>query len=385
MKKITLLFVVFAMLTGLQSFAQKQADISELLERIELNKNSPLSVTQFFSQEELAIVRAYYQTDVVATTNTQNRVANMVYGWESQLYGYGSFDLTAPAAITTIAAGSGTADFEAAGAIDPANPNNGVVMDNFGKLWTIDVASGVYTYVGDVGVVDFVGLEYNPVDGVLFAATLTDLYTVDATTPSVTLVGAMGTGGATAIALGIDGTGTGYTYDIVDDVFYQVNLGTGSVVGLGPIGFDSSFGQGMFWDPNTDVMYMAAFNAGAGNLAELRTVDLATGATTLIGEIAPGELTQVAWASIADEGGAGVNDELQGMVSVYPNPANDVLNVNIDPSLVIKTANLFDVLGKNSGARLINGTMNLDGLAKGIYILNIDTTLGSISQKVVKQ
>lgn len=82
---------------------------------------------------------------------------------------------------------------------------------------------------------------------------------------------------------------------------------------------------------------------------------------------------------------SGVNEELAGMVSVYPNPANNVLNVNIDSSLEIKKSNLFDVLGANTGVQLVNGVMDIDNLSEGVYILSIETTSGSISQKVVKQ
>jgi len=82
---------------------------------------------------------------------------------------------------------------------------------------------------------------------------------------------------------------------------------------------------------------------------------------------------------------SGVNEELAGMLSVYPNPANDVLNVNIDSSLEIKKSSLYDVLGNNTGVQLVNGIMDINNLSEGVYILSIETTSGNISQKVVKQ
>jgi hypothetical protein len=70
---------------------------------------------------------------------------------------------------------------------------------------------------------------------------------------------------------------------------------------------------------------------------------------------------------------------------VYPNPAREVLNVDIPATVEVNTAVLYDVLGKNTGVRLVNGTMNTSNLARGIYMLNVNTSAGTFTQKVVKQ
>ncbi|MCH7785400.1 MAG: proprotein convertase P-domain-containing protein, partial [Bacteroidetes bacterium] len=228
----------------------------------------------------------------------------VAHGWESQGLGYGNLDPEDPSVYNTVSPGSGTADFESSGAIDPNDPTTGYVMDNFGEVWSLDVASGVYTSLGNNGVNDAVGLEFNPVDGVLYMATTGSLYTIDTGTGAATLVGALGTGGGLAIALAIDGSGNGWTYDIVDDSFYSVDLGSGAAALVGALGFDANFGQGMSWDPNTDQVYLAAFNFTLFD-TEIRTVDLATGATTLVGVFLPGGLNQLAWMSIPDAGGGG--------------------------------------------------------------------------------
>ncbi len=82
---------------------------------------------------------------------------------------------------------------------------------------------------------------------------------------------------------------------------------------------------------------------------------------------------------------AEVNDELTGLASIYPNPANNVLNIEVSSSLEVKSTNLFDILGKNTNVQLVNGSMDIANLAEGVYILTIETTSGTISQKVVKQ
>ncbi len=208
----------------------------------------------------------------------------------------GTFETDTPATFTPIAAAIPVGpDFEGAGAVDPYDPTTAYVAVNNGDFFSLDLASGVYTFVGNLGVVDFTGLEFSPDNGLLYGVTLTELYTINPSTATANLVGT--TGMAVAIALAIDGDGNGYSYDITDDNFYSVDLSTGTATVVGPLGFDAAFGQGMAWDGNTDTIYMTAFNFVLFD-SELRTVDPATGATTLIGQMEPGALTQYAWVVI---------------------------------------------------------------------------------------
>lgn len=90
-----------------------------------------------------------------------------------------------------------------------------------------------------------------------------------------------------------------------------------------------------------------------------------------------------AWIGTDEALGLGDND-LVG-ASVYPNPATNVLNIAVSSNTELQSATLFDVLGKNTGVVLVNGTINISGLAAGVYILNVETNNGSLTQKVIKQ
>ena len=81
----------------------------------------------------------------------------------------------------------------------------------------------------------------------------------------------------------------------------------------------------------------------------------------------------------------GVEDDISDYVSIFPNPANEVLNVQMPNTIEILSANLYDILGKDTGLRLVNGTINTSNLARGVYILNLRTDVGSLTQKIVKQ
>ncbi|MGB3343313.1 MAG: T9SS type A sorting domain-containing protein [Aequorivita sp.] len=80
-----------------------------------------------------------------------------------------------------------------------------------------------------------------------------------------------------------------------------------------------------------------------------------------------------------------VGSNLADVISVYPIPAKDILNIKLPSSVDVQNASLVNVLGKTTGATYSNGQMNVSGLASGVYFLNIVTNLGTHTQKIVKQ
>jgi len=100
----------------------------------------------------------------------------------------------------------------------------------------------------------------------------------------------------------------------------------------------------------------------------------------LIGATATG----MAWV-LVDEPLLGVNDNIAELASVFPNPANDVLNVSIPSNVEVRDAQLFDILGKDTGVRLVDGQMNTSTIARGVYMLNVRTSAGTLTQKIIKQ
>lgn len=80
-----------------------------------------------------------------------------------------------------------------------------------------------------------------------------------------------------------------------------------------------------------------------------------------------------------------VGQNLSEIVSVHPNPTTDILNIAIPSSVEVTNVSMFDVLGKNTGVSYSNGVINTSSLSKGVYILNIETTSGNLTQKIVKQ
>ena len=85
----------------------------------------------------------------------------------------------------------------------------------------------------------------------------------------------------------------------------------------------------------------------------------------------------------------GVIEHLQSSISLYPNPANDVVNVQCTMNNVqVKAVEVFDVYGK-----LINTVnivdnpirVNVAGLAAGMYFVRVNTDEGTVTKSFVKK
>ena len=79
------------------------------------------------------------------------------------------------------------------------------------------------------------------------------------------------------------------------------------------------------------------------------------------------------------------DDFALSQVSIYPNPATtDVLNIDVPSSVVLNKASLFDALGRKVNNVSNNeGKLNISNLASGVYILNLETSVGKLSEKVI--
>ncbi|MFT7073939.1 T9SS type A sorting domain-containing protein [Patiriisocius sp. Uisw_017] len=81
----------------------------------------------------------------------------------------------------------------------------------------------------------------------------------------------------------------------------------------------------------------------------------------------------------------GVNDVALSQVSIFPNPAQNVINVNVPGSIEIERVAMYDLLGKRANVSISNGQVNVSELASGVYLMKIETSVGTITEKVIKQ
>jgi hypothetical protein len=85
--------------------------------------------------------------------------------------------------------------------------------------------------------------------------------------------------------------------------------------------------------------------------------------------------------------GLGINEEVENSLSVYPNPANDVLNVSINGT--IETVSVISMDGKVVATSLVNNSsasVNVADLKAGVYFYEVKTAKGAtVRNTFVKQ
>ena len=169
------------------------------------------------------------------------------------------------------------------------------------QLVTFDVATAAKTVVGAATPVsgqDWVGLAADP-DGTLYAASTdgstSTLYEIDPATGAATAVGAVANA-PLLIAIAINGAGEMYGLEMANDVLIRIDKTTGGGTVVGSVGFDANYAQGMDFDEESDVLYLAAYNNATGG-GELRIADVATGNSALVGAFQGNAEMNVAIAS----------------------------------------------------------------------------------------
>lgn len=71
-------------------------------------------------------------------------------------------------------------------------------------------------------------------------------------------------------------------------------------------------------------------------------------------------------------------------LSIFPNPATSQITINSD--LIIKSIEIMDVMGKTIKTLISsNNTIDISYLTKGIYFLQLQTSEGLVSKKIIKE
>ena len=211
---------------------------------------------------------------------------------------YVTFDANVPGTFDTIA--SGIAALYGATFVDDDFSKEYAVEFQTGNLDTVSTQDGSITVIGNTGLttcclVTPSGLRWDRTTGstylviIDYSTHVSTLYTVDLATAAPTLVGTLS---GLILDITIDPSGLMYGIDVDADTLVAIDKTTGATQAIGSLGIDAVFGQGLDFDPQTGILYLASMSF---DLASMYTVDPATGAATLIGPLA-GELDTMAIA-----------------------------------------------------------------------------------------
>lgn len=80
-----------------------------------------------------------------------------------------------------------------------------------------------------------------------------------------------------------------------------------------------------------------------------------------------------------------VNEVQSSKISFYPNPSSDFIQFENLNGILINSVEAIDLLGKQIPLVLnSDNTVDISGLSKGTYILNLITSEGKLTQKLIK-
>ncbi|MCX6272721.1 MAG: dockerin type I domain-containing protein [Bacteroidetes bacterium] len=205
------------------------------------------------------------------------------------------------------------------------------ILPNNSNLWTINPVSGAMTLIGSMGCL-VSGLTFDNTFHMMYAIShtnLTRLYTINTTTGISAQIGICGN--YSGASLGCDQNGQLYMIDVATNNLLAVNKLNANVTVTGPTGFIANGSQDMEFDYSDSTMYLAAYNATTGG--ELRTVNLATGATTLVGAFK--DSMEVSGFAIENPGSVTYPDDM-GIISLTSPVSGVQLGSNEVISVIIR-------------------------------------------------
>jgi hypothetical protein len=220
---------------------------------------------------------------------------SIAFGFEAVAGNWVDFDVDNLAGLTILGASPVPSATFINGMVYPVGETNLAYVTLYGNshLFTVNHTTQAWTDLGSYGSATFNDIAIDPTTNIIYGTTGSDLYTIDPAGPSSTLIGSHGGGITLMISMAADGNGDLWAYDMTNDVFYSVDKTTGAATSVGPIGFNAGYAQCMFYDQATDQVIMGAMNFG--NLtAEIRAVDVTTGASTILSSYYYNEISAAA-------------------------------------------------------------------------------------------
>lgn len=106
---------------------------------------------------------------------------------------------------------------------------------------------------------------------------------------------------------------------------------------------------------------------------------------TNLSGILGGSFPSCAWTMRSEEI-LGVKENALSKVEVYPNPSSGIVNVSIPDNIEVYGSGLFDMTGKKiENIQLINNSINISSLSKGVYLLRVETSKGVLARKILRK
>ena len=83
--------------------------------------------------------------------------------------------------------------------------------------------------------------------------------------------------------------------------------------------------------------------------------------------------------------GSGINDYQIKNLSIYPNPANNILSIDIQENAILEILNTQGQILNTKSMKEKNNNLDISNLSSGVYTLRIKTDRGIAIRKLIKQ
>lgn len=365
--------------------------IEELLDRSAMSGN-PLGQepANLFTAEEKLLLYDYFE-DNNTTNLLENRAIGDVYAvsiYGACTRGLGTFPLQGNYNLNFI---TNTTTKFYAGDWDDAGNLYGVVSDMMDENYTlvkINPSNGAETVIGSLGNIEPsnlpTGLAWNDVNKTMYALSCssghTNLYTIDLSTGTMTLIGE--TGNTLGIWLVIDNLGNAFMFDVGTDYLYSVNLTTGNSTTIGASGVDLSRAQDADFDIATGKLYAAGYLNGG--VCRIYSVNTTTGQFTNLGAVNE-NCAQIGLFAIKNAT-VQISENSIEKFSFYPNPSSDIIYMQSAKN--IECVSIYNVFGQEVFTTNVLtaefSSVDVSHLSSGTYILKviIDGQIGTY--KIIK-
>ena len=156
-----------------------------------------------------------------------------------------------------------------------------------GGLFQYDIISHQAIFIGPT--IPLLGLTYDALTDIWYASDTDNLYLIDITTGTTTLIGPFYIP-TSMIDIAADLEGNLYGYNVLwtgDSTLYSVNKTTGLATAIGSMGYGFVYAQSMAYDRDNSIMYIAGY-FNDGSPSALLICDVTTGQCTPVGNFEGG-------------------------------------------------------------------------------------------------
>lgn len=244
-------------------------------------------------------------------------------------------------------------------------------------LYTVDTTSGEKTAVVNCTGVPYsnlTGITWNHAGTILYGISTnlsaSQIFTINTSTGVCTPIGTASTVCSGAVSISCSSSGSLYAICITTDAIYKVNPTTGVFSLIGIFSFNLNFGQDAQFDPGDDQLYWAACDVSGAS--SLMTIDTVNASTVTIGGYGSRAATIGIFTKIV-----GIDHDKPFVnVNVYPNPANQIVNISAENIETIKVLNITGQVIENMMVNKNNAQINIANYPAGIYIMQVKTDKG---------